>query len=266
MHRDLARYLVLLTVVRVLVAVATPATHPWPIRDRDRHVTVHPQGTSCTGTAGRVEHFLHTRRTARPRLGGPAVTGRGCGGGDPAPGGSADRPLPADRSLSAVGRPLPAPGLCRPPGSVPAGRCGRRGGAHRGRRSRHRQRGSRGGRAWTEGSGCLMMCTLNIQSIKPKTVELNRELQRFRYDITVLCESWLRPNVPSRLLAFPGYSLHRSEANIIKKKDKLLGRFIPYFTCKIWNKNTQYVVLFKHDMLGIFIPYFTRKIWNKTTQ
>ena len=58
----------------------------------------------------------------------------------------------------------------------------------------------------------------------------------------------------------------RPEANIIKKKDKLLGRFIPYFTCKIWNKDTQYVVLFKHDILGIFISYFTRKIWNKTTQ
>ena len=50
------------------------------------------------------------------------------------------------------------------------------------------------------------------------------------------------------------------EANIIKKNDKLLGRFIPYFTCKIWNKNAQYVVLKKHDILDIFIPYFTRKI------
>ena len=49
------------------------------------------------------------------------------------------------------------------------------------------------------------------------------------------------------------------EANIIKKKDKLLGRFIPYFTCKIWNKNTQYVVLKKHDILGIL-----RKIWTYT--
>ena len=57
-----------------------------------------------------------------------------------------------------------------------------------------------------------------------------------------------------------------SEANIIKKKDKLLGRFIPYLTCKIRNKDTQYVVLFKHDILGIFIPYFTRQIWNKTAQ
>ena len=57
-----------------------------------------------------------------------------------------------------------------------------------------------------------------------------------------------------------------SEANIIKKKDKLLGRFISYLTCKIRNKDTQYVVLFKHDILGIFIPYFTRQIWNKTTQ
>ena len=57
-----------------------------------------------------------------------------------------------------------------------------------------------------------------------------------------------------------------AEANIIKKKDKLLGRFIPYLTCKISNKDTQYVVLKKHDILGIFIPYFTRQIWNKTTQ
>ena len=53
---------------------------------------------------------------------------------------------------------------------------------------------------------------------------------------------------------------HCPEANIIKKKDKLLGRFIPYLTCKIRNKDTQYVVLKKHDILGIFIPYFTRQI------
>ena len=52
----------------------------------------------------------------------------------------------------------------------------------------------------------------------------------------------------------------RSEANIIKKEDKLLGRFILYLTCKIWNKDTQYVVLKKHDILSILIPYFTRQI------
>ena len=40
----------------------------------------------------------------------------------------------------------------------------------------------------------------------------------------------------------------RPEANIIKKKDKLLGRFIPYLTCKIRNKYTQYIVLKKHDI------------------
>ena len=70
----------------------------------------------------------------------------------------------------------------------------------------------------------------------------------------------------------PGETVHVkvgyfwSEAKIIQKKDKLLGRFIPYLTCKIRNKDTLYVVLFKHDILGIFIPYFTRQIWNKTTQ
>ena len=56
MHRDLARYLVLLTVVRVLVAVAAPAPHPWPVRDRDRHV--HLQPAPCAGEAGRVERAL----------------------------------------------------------------------------------------------------------------------------------------------------------------------------------------------------------------
>ena len=31
----------------------------------------------------------------------------------------------------------------------------------------------------------------------------------------------------------------RSEANIIQKKYKPLGRFIPYFTRDIWNKTIQ---------------------------
>ncbi|KAF0302216.1 hypothetical protein FJT64_025681 [Amphibalanus amphitrite] len=48
-------------------------------------------------------------------------------------------------------------------------------------------------------------------SIKPKTVELARELDLFRYDIAVLCETWLKPNVPNRLLVFPGYTLNRSD-------------------------------------------------------
>ena len=48
-----------------------------------------------------------------------------------------------------------------------------------------------------------------------------------------------------------GEKIVSSEANIIKKK-KLLGRIIPYFACKVWNKNAQYVVLKKHDVLGIF--------------
>ena len=43
---------------------------------------------------------------------------------------------------------------------------------------------------------------------------------------------------PRRASTEPG-----SEANIIKKKDKLLDRLIPYLKCKIWNKDTKYVVL-----------------------
>ena len=209
MHRDLARYLVLLTVVRVLVVVAAPAPHPWPVTDRDRRV--HLQTASRAGEAGRVERALRARRPARPRPGGPAATDPGCYGGVLAPGCS------ADRSPSAVaGTQLTA----RPPGSDHAhlaGQRSRRGRTHRGRRSRHRQRGSRRGGAWSAGNGKLLICTLNIQSVKPKTVELSPELQRFGYDIAVLCETWLRPNVPNRLVVFPGYTLHRSDRKFAPK-------------------------------------------------
>ena len=33
------------------------------------------------------------------------------------------------------------------------------------------------------------------------------------------------------------------EANIINEKHDILGIFIPCFRCKIWDKNTQYIVL-----------------------
>ena len=39
-----------------------------------------------------------------------------------------------------------------------------------------------------------------------------------------------------------------TEVNIINKKHDILGIFIPYFTRKIWNKNTQYVVIFIYNI------------------
>ena len=43
------------------------------------------------------------------------------------------------------------------------------------------------------------------------------ELQFFHYNVAVLCETWLKPNVPNRLLVFPGYSLHRSDRKFAPK-------------------------------------------------
>ena len=101
---------------------------------------------------------------------------------------------------------------------VPA-RKGRTGKTHRGRRSRHRQRGSRGGQIWRKaGDGAqLKICALNIQSLKPKILELNRELTRFNYDIVVISEAWLKASTPNRLLVFPGYNLYRADRKFAPK-------------------------------------------------
>ena len=56
---------------------------------------------------------------------------------------------------------------------------------------------------------CLLVGALNIQSLKPKTLELTRELHRHGYDVMLLAETWLKPSTPTRLITIPGYSLHR---------------------------------------------------------
>jgi len=48
-----------------------------------------------------------------------------------------------------------------------------------------------------------------VQSVKPKILELSRELQFFDYDIMVLCETWLKSRDANRLLVFPGFTLRR---------------------------------------------------------
>ena len=51
-------------------------------------------------------------------------------------------------------------------------------------------------------------------------------------------------------------------ANIINKKHNILGILIPYFTRKIWNKNTQYVVLFIYN-IGFWTQVTNkRRSWN----
>ena len=107
-----------------------------------------------------------------------------------------------------------------PPGTAPdradttAPRTRRNRPAHRGRRSYVRKRGPRRHRrSWTDVAGPreLKLCALNIQSLKPKSVELRDEIERFSYDFVALCETWLKPITPNRLLAFPGYVIKRCD-------------------------------------------------------
>ena len=55
----------------------------------------------------------------------------------------------------------------------------------------------------------LLIGVLNIQSLKPKLLELTEELNRHDFDACLLAETWLRPSTPNRLLVIPGYSLSR---------------------------------------------------------
>ena len=53
---------------------------------------------------------------------------------------------------------------------------------------------------------------LNVQSLLPKVVSLQHdELRRYNHDLYVLTETWLRPTTPTRLVTFPGYTLHRAD-------------------------------------------------------
>ena len=80
-----------------------------------------------------------------------------------------------------------------------------------------RRRGSRGGQAWRRsGNGGrrrrLLAGMINIQSLLPKTVSLQHDyLNRHRYDLCVLTETWLRSATATRLVTFPGYTLHRAD-------------------------------------------------------
>ena len=57
----------------------------------------------------------------------------------------------------------------------------------------------------------LLIGSLNVQSVKPKLLELSQELHRFSYDVMALQETWLKPSTPSRLLSLPGYRVYRTD-------------------------------------------------------
>ena len=75
-----------------------------------------------------------------------------------------------------------------------------------------RQRGnnSHGGQT-TDVTGELLMCTINIQSIKPKILELHQEIEQHQFDVIAVTETWLKPNTPTRLLNFPGFTVIRAD-------------------------------------------------------
>ncbi|KAF0311130.1 hypothetical protein FJT64_018016 [Amphibalanus amphitrite] len=53
---------------------------------------------------------------------------------------------------------------------------------------------------------------INIQSLLPKIASLQHDqLNRFDHDFFLLTETWLRSATATRLVTFPGYTLHRAD-------------------------------------------------------
>ena len=180
MHPDLLHCLTVLAVVRLLTLAAVPApapVRPAPAERADR-------GDRVVERDPLAERVTDTRP---PRLRPAAV----------------ESPAPA--------RPASPPGAAADPDRPPAADRGAPRPARRGARSR--RRGSRGGRIWRAGvrPGQLYIAQLNVQSLKPKLLELRHDLARHNYDVIVLCETWLKPATPDRLIPVPGYQLLRRD-------------------------------------------------------
>ena len=98
-------------------------------------------------------------------------------------------------------------------------RAARSGGRRPQRRGARGRRGRGGGRrlestlpltGQLSGTG-LHIGALNIQSLKPKLLELTDAITRYDYDVFLLSETWLRPSTPNRLLVIPGYAISRAD-------------------------------------------------------
>ena len=108
---------------------------------------------------------------------------------------------PPDRPDPAHGRPPPRPAHPRPRDYTPENARGNRPG---------RKRCPNGWQSADIRSG-ILIGAINIQSIKPKLLEVNHELRNRRYDLLSITETWLKPSTPSRLLSFPGYRVFRAD-------------------------------------------------------
>ena len=88
------------------------------------------------------------------------------------------------------------------------------------RGSRSRRRGRRGGARWRRpGAGLrpgqLLIGEINVQSLKPHLPDLR--LAVHQYDVVALCETWLSPNVPQRLITVDGYKLFRRDRPVTSR-------------------------------------------------
>ena len=132
-----------------------------------------------------------------------------------------ERPWPRQPSRPVTGRPAaePAhrPGLhahAPPPGREVGGTPAAtgRGGTRRGHRGASRRRGQRGGANWRrhgDTGSDLLIGHLNIQSYKSMLTDLRNDIHGvYGFDVFSLCETWLAPNVPDRLLSVSGYKLY----------------------------------------------------------
>ena len=170
-------------IAAIVLSAPAPAPHPWKrlsddVRSRPRAVNGSPPPPPTRGGQGRAEPD-RKRRTDKP----------------PSPG-------------VQLADPGAAPGL----GHNQASNTNRRTRRHR----RAKYRGCRGGVSWARHGDRrpneLLIGQLNIQSMKPKLADLRLDLSEFHhFDILALCETWITPNIPDRLLQIDGFKLHRAD-------------------------------------------------------
>ena len=185
MHPDLICCLAVLAAARLLTLAAVPATLP---------ARPAPTGRSPSDQGPRHDQLTEQVAVTRP----PRLRPRSAAAGSAAAG------------AAAPARPAPPRAAADPDRSPAADRSAPRP-TRRGVRSR--QRGSRGGRIWRRGDRPNQLCIgqLNVQSMKPKILELRHDIDQHGYDVVALCETWMKPTTPDRLIPVPGYRLLRRD-------------------------------------------------------